>query len=159
MPFQIYHFSHDVAKVEVTAEGFTESGQNLVNSTGKFSNSYNKAMSSVSIFNTNAAIASIMRERTTSIASSVSSTSHRTVTSTTTSTVTHLLVKHDLMAEQLSHTLKNSPKGSTADSIVVIIATNPHISMIVDKTVTLKPGTEVFTLLIGPQKKVQSCDL
>lgn len=134
-------------------EGFTAAGQNLLNSTGKFSNSYNKAMNSVSVFNSNAAMASMMRDRSASVSSSASSATMRPSTLPL-NNLAHLLVKHDLLLEQLKETLKAAPKGNQADSIVVVVATSPHISMIVDKTVTLKPGTELFTLLIGPQKKV-----
>ena len=41
-----------------------------------------------------------------------------------------------------------------SDSIVVIVASSPHIAMVVDSSVSLKPGTELFTAALGPKEKV-----
>ena len=40
------------------------------------------------------------------------------------------------------------------ESIVVIVASSPHIAMVVDSSVSLKPGTELFTVALGPKEKV-----
>jgi len=37
--------------------------------------------------------------------------------------------------------------------ILVLTIASPHLSMIVDKPITLKPGAEIFTLVLGPKNK------
>jgi hypothetical protein len=44
--------------------------------------------------------------------------------------------------------------GDMVHPVATCIATSPHISMVVDHAVTLKPGTELFTMVVGPKEKV-----
>ena len=53
----------------------------------------------------------------------------------------------------LEKTLCNRPKPLEAQRILVMKAARPHVSVIVDKPVTLKPGTELFTFRVGPLTK------
>ncbi len=46
------------------------------------------------------------------------------------------------------------PVGKTMHRILTVVASSPHISMIVDKAVSLKPGAELFSVVIGPKEKV-----
>lgn len=50
--------------------------------------------------------------------------------------------------------LQNHPVGNEADRIINIIVHRPHVSMVVDQTITLKPGAELFTFLLGFPNKV-----
>ena len=48
--------------------------------------------------------------------------------------------------------LSKGPKGpSSVHNVFRITATKPHLSMVVDKAVTLKPGSELFTFVMGPR--------
>eukprot|EP01035_Chromulina_nebulosa_P017380 gene17380-22928_t len=57
------------------------------------------------------------------------------------------------MNKALHETINDMPVGNKADTIVHITTSRPHISMIVDKQMTLKPGSEIFTFLLGPKEK------
>mmetsp|Transcript_25262 Transcript_25262/g.22979 ORF Transcript_25262/g.22979 Transcript_25262/m.22979 type:complete len:444 (+) Transcript_25262:3-1334(+) len=57
------------------------------------------------------------------------------------------------MNKALHETINDMPVGNKADTIVQITTSRPHISMIVDKQITLKPGSEIFTFLLGPKEK------
>ena len=59
----------------------------------------------------------------------------------------------DKRSKDLMTTLNQMPVGDLADTILIITATKPHISMIVDKPITLQPGAEIFTFLLGPREK------
>eukprot|EP01038_Epipyxis_sp_PR26KG_P004366 gene4366-6177_t len=65
----------------------------------------------------------------------------------------HLVVKNEQLKKDLASTLKYKPQEGTADTIIVIIASNPHFAMIVDQAVTLKPGAELFTIAVGHKAK------
>jgi hypothetical protein len=67
----------------------------------------------------------------------------------------HLAVKHSVLQQALSATLSDYPTGEESDTICQILATNPHISVIVDQAVKLAAGTELLTILIGPKVKVR----
>lgn len=55
--------------------------------------------------------------------------------------------------QELEHTLQNMPHGNVADTILNMTVCRPHISMITDSTVSFKPGSEIFTMLVGPRDK------
>lgn len=150
---EIYHFSHDDDGRQVPG-----TVQQAASSTGTFSTSYNKVMNTVTASKAAAAAATSHhagRDRASSVASTQSSSStlpgNRYAVATT--STTHLLVRHEQLKAELAETLRSAPKGDEADSIVVLVVRSPHISMIVDKATTLKPGAELFTMVIGPQKK------
>eukprot|EP00981_Chlorochromonas_danica_P004001 scaffold760_cov178-Ochromonas_danica.AAC.3 len=65
----------------------------------------------------------------------------------------HLLVRQDEQRQELEHILNDHPIGRQADTVLSVTASSPHISFVVDKATTLKPGAELFTLLLGPQKQ------
>jgi hypothetical protein len=55
----------------------------------------------------------------------------------------------------MAETMSGVPMGkNTVQSIMTVVASSPHISMIVDHAVTLKPGAELFSIAIGPREKV-----
>jgi len=85
------------------------------------------------------------------------STQHVPVTST--SANAHLSVKHNELHKALHHTLHDYPTGEESDTICTIVATNPHISVIVDQAVKLAAGTELLTIIVGPKVKVSECML
>lgn len=66
----------------------------------------------------------------------------------------HLAVKHTVLQQALNATLSDYPSGDESDTICQILATNPHISVIVDHAVKLAAGTELFTVIVGPKVKV-----
>lgn len=47
----------------------------------------------------------------------------------------------------------NSSVEEILHNIIVLTVASPHLSMIVDKPITLKPGAEIFTLVLGPRDK------
>lgn len=150
-------------------------------STGTFSTSYNRAMNSITASKAAQQQETLTRMRSASSVSQVSHVSrasfHSVTICNTQSTevyhetacafsvqqrceglpenMSHLLVRHDDMRRELQETLQSAPRGDEADSIVTLVARSPHISMIVDKAVTLKPGAELFTMVIGPKEKVR----
>jgi len=63
------------------------------------------------------------------------------------------MVRHSALLQQLAHTLQDYPQGEESDTIVSVIASNPHISVIVDQAVKLQAGTELFTVIVGPKTK------
>ena len=69
----------------------------------------------------------------------------------------HLAVKHNVLQQALHATLNDYPTGEESDTICQILATNAHISVIVDQAVKLAAGTELFTVIVGPKVKV-SCE-
>jgi hypothetical protein len=66
----------------------------------------------------------------------------------------HLMVRHSLLLQQLDRTLSDYPSGAESDTILVLLAHNPHISVIVDQAVKLAAGTELYTIILGPKAKV-----
>jgi hypothetical protein len=66
----------------------------------------------------------------------------------------HLAVKHNVLQQALNATLSDYPSGDESDTICQIVASNPHISVIVDHAVKLAAGTELFTVIVGPKTKV-----
>lgn len=46
-----------------------------------------------------------------------------------------------------------NPSQMSLKQLVSVVLTSPHISMIVDNASTFKPGTELFTLKVGPKDK------
>ena len=54
----------------------------------------------------------------------------------------------------LADTMSGVPLGKSVHRVLTVVASSPHISMIVDKSVTLKPGAELFSVVIGPKDKV-----
>ena len=67
----------------------------------------------------------------------------------------HLSVKHAELRKALVHTLNDYPTGEESDTICTILASNPHISVIVDQAVKLAAGTELLTIIVGPKVKVR----
>ena len=68
--------------------------------------------------------------------------------------IRHLMVKQDELKKSLESVLNDHPQGDTADTMLSVLAVSPHISMIVDQPTTLKPGSELFTVLLGHPKQV-----
>jgi hypothetical protein len=64
----------------------------------------------------------------------------------------HLEVKVEDQKRVLDEVLADVPRGEDADTVISVSATSPHVSMIVDHAITLKPGAELFTLVMGPTK-------
>lgn len=154
-------------------------------STGTFSTSYNRVMNSITASKAAQQQETLTRMRSASSVSQVSHVSraslHSVSAGRTQSTevyheettafafsvqqrcdglpanMSHLLARHEDMRRELQETLQSAPRGDEADSIVTLVARSPHISMIVDKAVTLKPGAELFTMVIGPKEKVRCC--
>jgi hypothetical protein len=75
--------------------------------------------------------------------------------SLTASVNAHLGVKHSILAKELQATLNDYPTGEESDTIVTVIAANPHISVIVDQAVKFAAGTELFTIIVGPKVNVR----
>lgn len=57
----------------------------------------------------------------------------------------------DRRKQALSQTLNSVPMGDNIDTIMLMKVSQPHISMIVDRPITLKPGSEIFTFFAGPR--------
>lgn len=66
----------------------------------------------------------------------------------------HLLARKELQQRAVEAVLLGHPQGAEADTILSLAATSPHISMVVDKATTLKPGAELFSLVIGATQNV-----
>jgi hypothetical protein len=75
-------------------------------------------------------------------------------TATDDATIRHLLVKQDALRASLEQVLNDHPKGECSDTILRVLARSPHISMVVDQPISLKPGAELFTLMLGHPKPV-----
>jgi hypothetical protein len=75
--------------------------------------------------------------------------------SLTASVNAHLGVKHSILAKELQATLNDYPTGEESDTIITVIAANPHISVIVDQAVKFAAGTELFTIIVGPKVNVR----
>lgn len=54
---------------------------------------------------------------------------------------------------ELERTLANKPHAYEAHRIMNIRVFCPHVSIIVDKPVSLKPGSELFTFRVGPLER------
>ena len=68
----------------------------------------------------------------------------------------HLTVRQYDLESSLAWTLQDYPKNEESDTILVVVATNPHLSVIVDKPVKLLAGTELFTFILGPKVTVRT---
>ena len=56
--------------------------------------------------------------------------------------------------EFIEDTLARGPKGANeVHNVLRITATKPHLSMVVDKEVCLKPGSELFSFVVGPRER------
>jgi hypothetical protein len=53
----------------------------------------------------------------------------------------------------LERTLLRKPEALEAHRLMCVRVFRPHVSVIVDKPVTLKPGSELFTFRLGPLEK------
>jgi hypothetical protein len=71
----------------------------------------------------------------------------------------HLTVRQYDLESSLAWTLQDYPKNEESDTILVVVATNPHLSVIVDKPVKLLAGTELFTFILGPKVTVRTVGL
>jgi hypothetical protein len=54
---------------------------------------------------------------------------------------------------ELEKTLLRKPQALEAHRLMAVRVFCPHVSVIVDKPVTLKPGSELFTFRLGPLEK------
>ena len=54
---------------------------------------------------------------------------------------------------ELERTLTNKPHAYEAQSLMNVRVFCPHISIIVDQSITLKPGSELFTFRVGPLER------
>ena len=70
----------------------------------------------------------------------------------------HLMVRQYDLESSLAWTLQDYPKNEESDTILVVVATNPHLSVIVDKPVKLLAGTELFTFILGPKVTVRTVE-
>jgi len=70
----------------------------------------------------------------------------------------HLTVRQYDLDSSLAWTMQDYPKNEESDTILVVVATNPHLSIIVDKPVKLLAGTELFTFILGPKVTVRAVD-
>lgn len=75
------------------------------------------------------------------------------------SSIRHLMVKQDELRKSLEHILNDHPQADSADTMLSVLAVSPHISMIVDQPTQLKPGSELFTVLLGHPKQVGICEI
>lgn len=67
-------------------------------------------------------------------------------------TTEHLEVKSEEQKRLMEEVLADMPHGDEADTVMTVSATSPHISVIVDHSITLKPGAELFTMVLGPTR-------
>lgn len=64
----------------------------------------------------------------------------------------HLELKIEDQKRIIEEVLHDLPRGDESDTVITVAASSPHISMIVDHSLTLKPGAELFTMVLGPTK-------
>jgi hypothetical protein len=64
----------------------------------------------------------------------------------------HLEVRTEDQKRIVEDVFQDIPRGEDADTVLSVTATSPHISAIVDHSITLKPGAELFTMVLGPTK-------
>lgn len=61
----------------------------------------------------------------------------------------HIAVKQEHLRKALRDTLERHPVGEQADSMLVVIASNPHVSIICDKAASFRAGDELVTVAVG----------
>jgi hypothetical protein len=65
----------------------------------------------------------------------------------------HLAVRLDDNKRMIEDILALNPAGDESDTVLSVSLSSPHISLIVDHSITLKPGAELFTLVLGSKKQ------
>jgi hypothetical protein len=65
----------------------------------------------------------------------------------------HLAVRLDDNKRMIEDMLSSNPTGDESDTVLSVSLSSPHISLIVDHSITLKPGAELFTLVLGSKKQ------
>ena len=70
----------------------------------------------------------------------------------------HLAVKQEHLQAALRDALGDHPRGDDSDTIVVVVASNPHIGVIADKAMSMAAGEELVTVMVGSKAQVSTLD-
>lgn len=148
---QIYHFTHDSGELP-SAEAATYDAEQTYNTqnirTGVYSTSYNRIVNSI----TNLKATEDMTTSGFVLRNKPPSSTPIKQADGVLATDGHLLVREQEQLALLEELLTDHPIGNQADTVLAVTTSSPHVSFIVDKAASLKPGAELFTLLLGPQK-------